>query len=83
MRFYAESDGDPNRMFYYVCDKCADPLSETRRTDCKTMAKARKLAKKWNAAPPWPAWDTIQAKRDLLQGVDMFNYARITAYKKQ
>ena len=64
MRFYAEKDGDPGRMAYYVVDRYADPLSEQRATDCNNMAEARKLAKAWNTTPPWPAWDTIQEARD-------------------
>jgi hypothetical protein len=63
-RFYAESDGDPGRMSYYVVDRYGDPLGESGRTDCRSMREARQLAVQWNAAPPWPAWDTLQAGWD-------------------
>jgi len=64
LRFYAESDGDPGRMSYYVVDSYADPLGDHRRTDCASRGEARKLAREFNANPPWPAWDTIQEARD-------------------
>lgn len=63
-RFYAESDGGPGRRTFYVVDRYADPLSDNRRTDCESMGEARKLALTWNASPPWPVWDDIQAARD-------------------
>lgn len=71
-RFYAESDGGgihkTGYQTFYVVDRYADPLGNQRRTDCASMGEAGKLARQWNAAPPWPAWDDIQAKRDNYQG---------------
>lgn len=68
-RFYAESDGPAaGGWTFYVVDRYADPLGDRRRTDCESMGIARKLARQYNAAPPWPAWDNIQAKRDNYQG---------------
>lgn len=64
MRFYAESDGDIGNRTFYVVDKYADPISDQSRTDCESMRAARALARDWNANPPWPVWDTIQAERD-------------------
>ncbi len=66
-RFYAESDGVPNDMHYYVVDKYADPVSIQRRTDCESMREARKLARLYNENSPWPIWDVVQAKRDASQ----------------
>jgi len=68
-RFYYESDGcgtydRAGRKCHYVVDRFADPLGDQRRTDVESRAKGRKLARKWNARPPWPPWDTIQAERE-------------------
>jgi ribosomal protein L39E len=63
-RFYYESDGGPGLKTHYVVDRYADPMSDQRRTDVKTRREGRKLAKQYNANPPWPVWDTIQAERD-------------------
>lgn len=63
-RFYAERDGGPGRMSNYVIDRYADPMGPRGRTDCETHAEALKLARNWNAMPPWPVWDTIAAERD-------------------
>lgn len=64
MRYYYESDGDPWNKTHYVVDKYADPLGDHRRHDVESRREGRKLARQWNANPPRPPWDTIQAERD-------------------
>jgi hypothetical protein len=66
-RFYAERDGGPGPLWAYVVDRYADPLGEQRRTDCPSWRAARQLARQFNAQPPWPPWDTLQAARDNSQ----------------
>jgi len=65
---------------YYVIDRYANPcgpnpLGGEGRTDivndcvksgAAMMREARDLAVKWNADPPWPAWDTIAEERDRI-----------------
>lgn len=64
-RFYYESEkGMYTRTTHYVIDRYADTGSEQGRTDVNTRREGLKLVRAWNRKAPWPAWDTIQEKRD-------------------